>query len=312
MVQSATAAVRKPSRRLLLIGAAALALPVNAFPARAFTAPNELAAARRKLDAYTELYRATHGFASAWRRYLQFVDYDAGPRGREARLNGLVAPPALTAEIAAAERLLATPPQVAEADRAAKALIDFYREAAPMMAEAAAFFETYAPKDDQGRAGQTHHRRMRSTMTFAVDARADLFKAADALRGELEPKELAALAAKARGAHYHVRLASVEARKVRDALPVAPGPFDAAEFTRRVEAFAGVADACRRFDAAGPGSLGMFRETPTLFHMAADRLRQQIAGRTEAGVATQTDILALHTAYAQVVSFADLHALNYP
>lgn len=313
MTQRSTneATVNMSRRGFLACGAAAAALAMAPLPVSAFAA-NGLAAARRKLDAYNALYGATHKFASAWQRYLQFVDPENGPRGRETRINGLLPPDAAEAELAAAEKLLGAQPAVPEADRAAKALVQFYREAGPKMAEAARFFETYEPKADQGRAGQELHRGMRSLMTFTTDARTDLFKAADAMRGELEPLELAALAAKGKGAHWHVRLASVEARKLREALPVAPGGFDPAVLGQRLEDFRGVVETCKAFDTANPGKLSLFQSAPNLYHMQVTRLQQQIAARPEPAVATRADIAALHTAYAQLVTFSDLFFSNHP
>lgn len=300
-----------PTRRALLGAAALLAVAAGGMgPAAAFSSANDLAAARRKLDAYTALYQATHRLQASWSRYTSFVNPDTGPTGREARLIGVTAPDAATAELAAAEKLLSAAPLVAEADRAAKALIHFYREAAPLMSEAAAFYPNYKPQEDLGRAGQEWHRRMKSVMTFTLDARQDLFKASDALRGEIEPQELAALEKKGRGALWHVKNASVEARKIRDIFPVSAGDVDTALLGEKLAAFGAVVEACRSFEQANPGKLLMFAPIPNLFQMSMTRLQAGIAGRPAPRAATAADILAAHTAYAQLVQFSDLFFAN--
>lgn len=300
-----------PTRRALLGAAAMLAVVAGGVgPVAAFSPANDLAAARRKLDAYTALYQATHRLQASWGRYTSFIHPDTGPTGREARLIGVTAPDAATAELAAAEKLLTAAPLVAEADRAAKALIHFYREAAPLMSEAAAFYPNYKPQEDLGRAGQEWHRRMKSVMTFTVDARQDLFKASDILRGEIEPLELAALEKKGRGALWHVKNASVEARKIRDIFPVSAGDVDTALLGEKLAAFGAVVEACRGFEQANPGKLLMFAPIPNLFQMSMARLQTGIAGRPAPRAATAADILAAHTAYAQLVQFSDLFFAN--
>ena len=299
------------TRRALLGAAAVLAMAAGGCrPVEALSSSDDLAAARRKLNAYTALYQATHRLQASWSRYTSFVNPDTGPTGREARLIGVTAPDAATAELAAAEKLLTAAPLVAEADRAAKALIHFYREAAPLMSEAAAFYPNYKPQEDLGRAGQEWHRRMKSVMTFTVDARQDLFKASDVLRGEIEPLELATLEKKGRGALWHVKNASVEARKIRDIFPVSAGDVDTALLGEKLAGFNAVVEACRGFEQANPGKLMMFEPIPNLFQMSIARVQAGIASRPAPRTATAAEIVAAHTAYAQLVQFSDLFFAN--
>jgi hypothetical protein len=295
------------SRRALLGSAVLLAVAAKELaPVQARAPGDDLAAARQKLNAYNDLYRATHTLQASWSRYTSLTNPETGPTGKEFRLIGVTVPGAATAEMAAAEKVLAAGPPVAEADRAAKALIHFYREAAPLMTEAAAFYPTYSPQEDQGNAGQVWHRRMKSLMSFTVDARQDLFKASDALRGEIEPKELALLEKKGRGALWHVQMASIEARKVRDVFPVAAGEIALDLLQEKLKAFGAVVETCRAFEQANPGKLTLFSPIPNLFQMSITRLQADIAGRPAPQLATRADIVVAHMAYAQLLQFSDL------
>jgi hypothetical protein len=297
-------------RRFLGAIALGLASASRTIPAHAFAAADDLVAARKKLNAYSTLYAATHRFQASWERYARLVDLENGPTGKEMRLIGVTAPDLASEELAEAEKLLGAAPAVPEADRAAKALIHFYREAAPLMTEAAAFYPSYRPQDDLGRAGQEWHRRMKSLMTFTVDARRDLFKASDSLRAEVEPKELVVLERQGRGALWHVRFASVEARKVRDALPVSAGPFDPEMLKTNLARFTAVVESCQRFEQAHPGKLMMFAPIPNLFKMTMARLQSRIADGKDPRAVAAADILVAHTAYAQLLQFSELFFAN--
>lgn len=299
------------TRRSLLATLAVLAVTAKGIvPVQALAPSGDLVAARRKLNIYGELYLATHKFQASWDRYTRLVNPESGPTGKEARLIGVTAPDAAIAEMAAAEALLRAAPSIPEADRAAKALIHFYREAAPLMTAASAFYPTYKPQEDQGREGQVWHRKMKSVMTFTVDARRDLFKAHDVLRGEIEPMELVQLERKGRDARWHVKKASVEARKVRDVFPVSAGALDPDQLAEKLKAFATHVETCRAFDQSNPGKLLMFAQIPNLFQMSIARLASQIAARPDPRSVTAGDIAIAHSAYAQLVQFSDLFFAN--
>jgi Protein of unknown function (DUF3829) len=300
-------------RSMLSLAASFMLLAYGGAPAIAQQlSPRDLTPARAKLTAYDQLYNATHKLQASWERYIRSVNMDSGPTGKETRLIGVTIPDAAAAEMANAEKLLASTPVVAEADRAAKALIHFYREAAPMMAEAAGFYPAYNPVEDLGRAGQVWHRTMKSLMTFTIDARSDLYKATDAMRGEIEPLELALLEKKGRDAKWLVRAASVEARKVRDVFPKVVGDIDTNALGARLAAFSAVAESCQAFERSNPGKLLMFLSAPKSFLTTMERQRGQLVTRPNPQTATSADLVVALTAYAQLVQMADLYFANHP
>jgi hypothetical protein len=271
-----------------------------------------LVAARAKLTAYNELYRATQTMEAGWLRYFRSVDPDIGPKGTESRLLGFPKPNSAAAQADAAEKAANSPPKEEEADRAAKALVHFYRLAFPDMVEAADFYPTYVPKDDLGKAGQIWHRRLKQNTGFLPGARADLYKAADAMRGRVEAAELVELEKRGRNEHWHVRRLTLQARAARDAFPLGPGPFDPDAVAKQMAAFEAVAAETEAYNKANPGKLLMFDSSPRSFITTMNRLRDQISKRPEARTVTEADLRTALTAYAQMVEMGDLFFMNSP
>ncbi len=282
----------------------------RAFAQSRFSA--DLAAARAKLTAYNELYRATQTMEAGWLRYFRSVDPDIGPKGTETRLLGFPKPNSAAAQADAAEKAANAPPKEDEADRAAKALVHFYRLAFPDMVEAADFYPNYVPKDDLGKAGQIWHRRLKQNTGFIPGARSDLYKAADAMRGKIEALELVELEKRGRNEHWHVRRLTLQGRAARDVFPLGPGPFDPDALAKQVAAFEAAAAEAEAYNKANPGKLLMFDSSPRSFIASMNRLREQISKRPEPRQATEADLRAALTAYAQLVEMGDLFFMNSP
>jgi hypothetical protein len=263
------------SRRSVAL--AFMALPLAAtLPVRA--APGaDLLRARQKVNAYQDLIEGTQPLQAMWRRYTSLVNPERGPTGREIRINGLSAPRDISPLVGAAEAQIIRGPAFAECDAAIAGFIRLHGETMPALADAADHFERGLQREDGGARARELHERLRKTMPQLLAARADAQARLEPIRGIVEEAELSAYERMSgRDGRWHIRRATVEARRVMAVFPRAGGVIDIERLDAALAGFDRIVEDTEAFGRDNPQGLLAFGRSPRGFADGIRRVRERI------------------------------------
>lgn len=301
-----------PDRRALLRGLLAAPL-VLAAPRLALSSGfgNDLARARAKVTAYVELIDATQPVIAMWRRYTNLVNIETGPTGREVRINGLMPPPDVRRELDAARAALASGPAFAECDPALHAFAALHDETMALVAEAAAYYERAVQREDGGEAARAYHARLRKAVPAWTDARSAVRQTLEPIRGIVEQAELAALErAHGRDGRWHIRRATVEARKVMAVFPRAGGVIEVERLDAALADYDKIVEELEAFDKAHPQAMLFFASGPRTFAAGLRRARERILAFPATPKRWAPEIADVETPFQSLASLADTMLRN--
>jgi len=302
------------SRRSIALAFAAVPLAGLA-PARAVGSPAvgaDLIRARAKVGAYAELLGLASQMRSMWRRYTRFVNLERGPTGQEAAINGLHAPRDLAREIVAARAELDRMPALAECDPAMGAVIRLHGEMAPLVTEAAAYYASGHHRQDGGEKARAYHARLREAVPAFIDACQEAQAKLEPVREVVELAELAAFErAAGRDARWHIRRATVEARRVMGVFPRAGGVIEVARLDEALAAYATVLAETEAFGASRPQAMIGFERSARNYLTAMQQARGRIVAFPAQPKRWAPEIADVELPFQGLLTFADavLHNL---
>lgn len=301
------------SRRSIALAFAAL--PLVAFsPVRAVGTPAigpDLARARAKVGAYAELLGLAGQMRTMWQRYARLVNPENGPTGRETSINGLHAPRDLTRELAAAQAEVARAPALTDCDPAMQAVIRLHGEMAPLVTEAATYYASGQHRQDGGEKARDYHARLRKVVPAFIAACQDARAKLEPVREVVELAELAAFErAAGRDARWHVRRATLEARKVMAVFPQGSGIIDLGRLDAALEAYAPIVTETEAFVASRPQAMIGFERSVRNYLSAMQQARARIAAFPAEPKRWAPEIADVEVPFQGLLTFADMVLLN--
>jgi len=296
------------SRRSVALAFAALPLAALV-PARAVGMPAigaDLARAREKVGAYAELLAASDQMRSMWQRYARLVNPENGPTGRETSINGLHAPRDVARELAAVQAEIGRGPALSECDQAMAAVVRLHGEMAPLVAEAAAYYASGHHKQDGGEKARDYHARLRKSVPAFLAACRDARSALEPVREVVELAELAAFERRSgRDARWHVRHATVEARKIMAVFPRAGGAIDVARLDEALAAYEPVVAQTEAFGAAHAQSMIGFERSARNYLTAMRQARGRVMAFPAEPKRWAPEIADVEVPFQGLLTFAD-------
>lgn len=237
-----------------LAGIAALpVLAITAFPQGLPKQDADLRVAIEKSNAYIGLMNRTMRIKQSWDRYTSWVNLRTGPTGRERYITyGLYSLYDVRSEIDAASNATLSDPKVPELDAQILRYIEAYKTFAPLVTQAAGYYERKDYLSDGLAEGKALHTKMVPAAETYLAERAKLDAMMKVFTLDINKRELAALeASEGRRGRWHAKNAMIGARAIMDLLPSNERPvvdmpaFDAAvaDFAGRVRDFATYAQA---------------------------------------------------------------------
>lgn len=296
------------SRRSIALAFAGLPL-VTLAPAQAVGAPvfgADLARARAKVGAYADLLGLAGQMRTMWQRYTRFVNPERGPTGRETSINGLHAPRDLTRELAAAQAEVGRAPALTECDAAMETVIRLHGDMARLVTEAAASYASGQHRQDGGEAARDYHARLRKVVPAFIAACQDAAARLEPVREVVELAELAAFERSAgRDGRWHVRRATVEARKVMTVFPRAGGVIDLGRLDAALAAYEPIVAETEAFGAARPQAMIGFERSARNYLTAMRQARSRIAAFPAEPKRWAPEISDVDVPFQGLLSFAD-------
>lgn len=203
--------------RLLVAAGWTVAVALPALPAVA----EDVQLAIEKANLYIEVAKSTERAVDSWERYASWVNMKTGPTGKERYLSyGMyelydVEPLLKEAREAAGRELRAE-----AVDAAMVQYISAYEALAPVMGEAAAYYERQGYEADKMKSGKALHSKMMPlAMAFMAERKAMMPVLRAHLR-EVEVQEVATLeAAEGRTAAFHTANVMAALHRVMDTFP---------------------------------------------------------------------------------------------
>lgn len=301
------------SRRSIALAFAALPLAALS-SARAVGMPAigaDLARARQKVGAYAELLAASDQMRSMWQRYTRFVNPDNGPTGRETSINGLHTPRDASRELAAVQAELGRGPALSDCDQAMGAVVRLHGEMAPLVTEAAAYYASGHHKQDGGEKARDYHARLRKSVPAFLAACRDARSALEPVREVVELAELAAFERRSgRDARWHVRQATVEARKIMAVFPRAGGVIDLGRLDAALAAYEPIVAETEAFGAARPQGMIGFERSARNYLTAMRQARARIVAFPSEPKRWAPEIADVDVPFQGLLTFADMVLLN--
>jgi hypothetical protein len=202
---------------LVLVAASAAALAVDPLPAAADTT----AAAIEKANLYIETAKRTERAVESWERYASWVNMKTGPTGKERYLAyGMYdlydVEPLLKEARDASER----EPRADPVDAAMVRTIAAYESLAPVMREAAAYYDRQGYEADKMVKGKAYHKAMVPLATAFIAERKAMMPVLRAHLRDVEALEVAALEAKeGRTAAWQTAHVMAALHRVMDTFP---------------------------------------------------------------------------------------------
>ncbi|MGU9980754.1 DUF3829 domain-containing protein [Phreatobacter sp. HK31-P] len=296
------------SRRSIALAFAGL--PFVALPsARAVGAPAigaDLARARAKVGAYADLLALAGQMRTMWQRYSRLVNPERGPTGQETSINGLHAPRDLTRELAAAQAEAGRAPVLAECDPAMETVIRLHGDMARLVTEAAAYYASGQHKQDGGEKARDFHARLRKAVPAFIAACQDATAKLEPVREVVELAELAAFERSAgRDGRWHVRRATVEARKVMTVFPRAGGVIDLGRLDAALAAYEPIVVETEAFGAARPQAMIGFERSARNYLTAMRQARARIAAFPAEPKRWAPEIADVDVPFQGLLTFAD-------
>lgn len=227
----------------------------------------EMAAAQAttlKLNAYVELLNRTLRASESLARYGSWVDMKKGPTGRERIIYGLYSLYDVRTEAAKAEAAISAAPPMPELDAEMTRYIAAYRDLAPTITTASAYYERQDYKVDAMAEGKMLHAKL-AVAGPAFQAARDRV---DALFSREKAKNDAAELARiekqeGRKARWQVTNVMIQARQVVDRLPNANKPMiDQVAFDAALSDFGAAVKEMDAYSAANPNAFSVFEGQP--------------------------------------------------
>lgn len=296
------------SRRSIALAFAGLPL-VTLAPVQAVGAPvigADLARARAKVGAYADLLGLAGQVRTMWQRYTRFVNPERGPTGRETSINGLHAPRDLTRELAAAQAEVGRAPALTECDPAVETVIRLHGDMARLVTEAAASYASGQHRQDGGETARDYHMRLRKVVPAFIAACQDAAAKLEPVREVVELAELAAFERSAgRDGRWHVRRATVEARKVMTVFPRAGGVIDLGRLDAALAAYEPIVVETEAFGAARPQAMIGFERSARNYLTAMRQARARIAAFPAEPKRWAPEIADVDVPFQGLLTFAD-------
>jgi len=241
-----------------------------------------LSAATAKFNAYVGFLNRTLRISESLDRYKSWVNWSAGPTGRERIIYGLYEPYDTKEEAAAALAAAGKAPELPDLDAAMKDYVTAVAAISPILVEANGYYDREDYKVDKMAEGKTLHLKIVAAAGPYLAARAKV----DALiTSEKEKVDLWRLALiekrEGRSAHWHVANVMLRAGRVMDLLPSNAKPIvdlnafhaamvDFGEAVKEMDAFAATKhDAFNVFESQPDALLSKLRD----FEEAIDRVK---------------------------------------
>jgi len=196
-------------------------------PGPSATAPNAAgddAGLIEKINGYVKcLNRAATRTADSRARYLSWVNEKTGPTCKESYISyGLYTlyEDGVKTCNEAAEKGKATGPSLPKAEQAASDFAAAYAELVPLTQKASDYYEQQDYKDDNCAKGKEMHGQLMSAFNRFVDAEKRLSAEVDAVKADVEVKELARIEAK-EGKHlpYYTQSFMINSRRLIRTIP---------------------------------------------------------------------------------------------
>jgi hypothetical protein len=272
-----------PLRALLL----AVVLGVAPQLAQAQTPPaaqkpaqdEELQALIGKTNAYVDLGNRTLRAMDSWNRYKSWVrDVKVGPTGRERIVYGLYSLYDVRELIEKALAATEAKPALPDLDAAVKRYVAAYSELAPIVAKAEGYYERKDYLADKWAEGKALHAKLAPAALAFVAARADFDRQLDAIKAELDRRELADLEAReGKKARWHVRAVLIEAKRMVELLPTNDKPVvDLPAFDKVLADYAARVKEFDEYASANPNSFFTFESQPRSWLGNLREFRQKI------------------------------------
>lgn len=219
------------SKRLFLHTLTALLLAVGVALTDARAVAAEVDVALDKANAYIELTKTTERAVDSWDRYQSWVDVKSGPTGKERYIDYGLYDLYDTAGLARQVRELAAKAPDAAIDTAVARYLTAYEALAPVINEAAAYYDTKGYLSDKLAKGKALHARLVPLATAFMTERQALMPRLRAFVRAVEAKEVGAIEAReGASAVWHVALVMHRLNRVVDLFPrVQPQPIGGAE-----------------------------------------------------------------------------------
>lgn len=182
-------------------------------------ADQDVEAALQKANIYIEVAKTTERAVDSWDRYQSWVNMTTGPTGKERYISyGLYDVPDL--EGLAKEARALKEPSVAKLDAAMTRYIGAYEALAPVLNEAAAYYDRKGYETDKAAGGQALHKHMVPLATAFLAERDAMMPDLRAFVRDVEQQEVAAMEAReGRTAVWHTGQVMHALNRVLDLFP---------------------------------------------------------------------------------------------
>jgi hypothetical protein len=196
----------------LTVAAVLLALPAGA---------QDVQPAIEKANLYIEVAKNTERAVESWERYASWVNMKTGPTGKERYLSyGMYELYDMEPLLKEARDAAGREPRAEAVDAAMVKYIAAYEALAPVMSEAAAYYERQGYEADKMKLGKALHPKMVPLATAFLAERKAMMPLLRAHLRDVEAMEVAALEAKdGRTAAFHTAAVMAALHRVMDTFP---------------------------------------------------------------------------------------------
>ncbi len=176
-----------------------------------------------KSNLYVKAINSLSRVKQSYERYISWVDLKKGPTGKEPYITyGLYDLNSSEVERIreAAKKGPALPPPLPAADAAIEKIASAVTELAPLVKRASSYYEQQDYKDDGAKRGQEMHAQMMPLFASAFAAEADLRRAMEPIKAQVDRRQLAELEKKSgRNYQWHLRNYLLAAKALVELLP---------------------------------------------------------------------------------------------
>lgn len=258
---------------------------------------------RRKVRAMQDLVGAAEPLVRAWNRYTEWVDPRRGPTGRETGVGSFAAIDRfpLEAVIDTARGWSRVEPLIEPVDPLLVRYGAAIERVLPVAAEASGYYERRDFLGDRMEGGKALHPRLTADYAPFLETRAELSRAVQSLREQIEGRELVLLEQReGRTLNWQRRNVVRLVQAVHAAVPRKRDP-NAADLERFDRLMAELADAVRTLEAArDPASSDLVRRGNGYI----GELRQLRREYDQPGDMFNSHLISLNTSYAVMIDAA--------
>jgi len=190
---------------------------------------DDLNAALHKANLYIEVAKYTERAAESWERYISWVNVKTGPTGNERHISyGLYEVHDMSGAIAEARKAAELAPDTPKLEAAMERYIQAYERVAPVLNEAAAYYDRQAYRDDAMAQGKALHARLVPLAEAFLPEREAMLAELRPFVRSVEAQEVAAREAReGRSTAWHAASVMHAASRVVDTFPrVRPKPIN--------------------------------------------------------------------------------------